>query len=190
LLEEVSVPLKSSASNISVFEGSVAQMSIRSERGNEERIVPSLFGGSRSYGQNVQILIFRLEITDGHGNTVGRKVVELRGESISGSICDGDTVEVTGVETKTGIRQPQRVLNLTTGKDIIATQPGSTSSDFVKILFALLISLLGIIIAVPILASIGNGSSHPVIVLIRFILVGCVGYLAYRFSMWITQWIE
>jgi hypothetical protein len=173
---------------MSVFEGFVAQMSIRSERGNEERIVPSIFGGSKSYGQNVQILIFRLEVTDGYGNTVERKVVEMRGESISGSICDGDTVEVTGVETKTGIRQPQRVLNLTTGKEIIAIQPGSTSSGLLKIFLTLGLSMSFIIMAAPILRNLGGGSSHSMVVLIRLLIICGMCYLIHRFVKWVTQW--
>ena len=108
-----------STSAQSHFQGVARKVDIRTDLGN--RTVTRRFWLSTdtiSEIDNIQILTFRLELTDNDGNIFAHKAVELGGKKIFGVISDGDTVEVVGHETGTGIFQPQRIFNLTTDAEI------------------------------------------------------------------------
>ena len=104
-------PSRTSTSTQSHFQGIARKVTFRTAQ--------------HSYGSSpttTQILNFRLELTDNHGDIVAVKSVELRGENIFGFISDGDTVEVFGKDTKIGIAQPRKIFNVTTGAEIVSEQ--------------------------------------------------------------------
>jgi len=98
-----------------------------------------------------EVLTFRLELADSDGNILSYKAVELSGTKIFGVISDGDTVEVVGQETKTGLFQPKRLYNLSTGAEITtnsltARTPLTPKHELTRkneLLISLLITILG-----------------------------------------------
>jgi hypothetical protein len=172
--------------NLSVFEGFVSHVSIRQESSGRSRTLHQNTYDYTTWSEDNQVLSFRLEIADRYGN-IEKTVVELRGKEIWGSIADGDEVEVTGVETKTGISQPQRVFNITTQREIIATPhatPPVISRGCFDVFFVLLLTLIVMLILSPIIisiiVSIWAGNLHPFIVLVGLIAIGLVAYLLYK----------
>jgi len=63
--------------------------------------------------------------------------VELRGRSISGTVREGDWVEVAGEPARSGRLEPSRVTNLTTGSEVGAA--GDTRGPLAKTLAVLIV---------------------------------------------------
>jgi RsiW-degrading membrane proteinase PrsW (M82 family) len=165
---------------LSVFEGVVTQVSFRNEVGNRTQTIDHGAYANTTWGTNCEVLTFRLEITDQYGDTVETKVIEMRGEKILGVICNGDIVEVIGVETRTGIRDPQRVFNLKSKTEIIATPISEPPVGCGQVFLVIFLSFAVVLVFYPFIISIGAGSSHSFIVLVRLIVIGLVAYLAYK----------
>ena len=68
---------------------------------------------------SVQVLTFRVERYDAHGNRVPPILVELRGASLEGRLADGDEVQVSG-RWRGGLLVAKEVLSLTTGATVRA----------------------------------------------------------------------
>ncbi|KAB1082626.1 hypothetical protein F4V91_32305 [Neorhizobium galegae] len=76
-------------------------------------------------GQRDQVISFRIEHTDEHGDVTGYSQVELRGEVIYGGLTDGDRVEISGRKGGDGILRPSRAKNLSTDSEIwVSNRPG------------------------------------------------------------------
>ncbi|MEP0872785.1 hypothetical protein NDA01_23480 [Trichocoleus desertorum AS-A10] len=122
------------------YQGIARKVDFRTDLGTKTKTNLGMWGTSHTYVNNIQVLTFRLELTDTHGNIIGLKAVELRGEKILGVICDGDSLEVIGKETSTGISQPQEIYNLTTSSEITVEQATGNLGGFFYTLVLLLLA--------------------------------------------------
>jgi hypothetical protein len=152
------------------FQGIARTVDFRTNLGNRTRTDQGFFGSAHGYVNNIQVLTFRLELTDKYGNIIALKAVELRGEKIFGVISDGDTVEVIGRETRTGISQPQKIYNLTTGAEIVSKY-ASENSGCLHLIGFLFVAISVAFISYPIFSAMFGPSIGT------FAVCGLLGYL-------------
>jgi len=136
---------------------------------------------SQSYVNNSQVLTFRIEITDKEGNIVSCKQVMLEAEKIVGIICEGDVVEVIGEESVSGIRNPFRIINLTTGTEITTNQvkPNNKPKPNPPFLLSLIKSFFMIIFAFLFIALVLG-----TVVLILFLVGSFLAQYSEHFMQW------
>jgi hypothetical protein len=91
------------------------------------------------------------------GGAPGTKVpVEMRGRSFTGSIGDGDWVEIAGDWRSGETLRPARVRNLTMNSDVIATGGGSPIARGASILAKTILVLVIIAVFVVAASFLGN----------------------------------
>lgn len=97
---------------------------------------------------NIQVLSFRVERYDGDGNRLPPVPVEMRGARVSGSVREGDHVEIRARLRGDGVMRPRALRNLTT-RSKVRIRKRKLWADVVYLIFLLsfLIALVALVVS-------------------------------------------
>lgn len=98
--------------------------------------------------QNIQVLSFRVERYDGDGNRLPPVPVEMRGGRVTGSVREGDHVEIRARLRGDGVMRPRALRNLTT-RSKVRTRKRKFWADVVYLifLFSFLFALVALVVS-------------------------------------------
>ena len=108
--------------------------------------------GANSSAYSLTVLAFRL-LEPGNPQPLD---VQLRGRSLSGTVRDGDWVEVTGPPDALGRWDVSKIANLTTGSTVIMMGGRTRAGTVVMIVVLIMITLIVLLIVAGVVATLAS----------------------------------